>query len=140
MAATQVGLYYSVATGRLRWVLIPDDDSQLIASNNPGEALLAVSQAQYQTAPDNAGLQAIINAKRGAAPSADRYVLIDGASKIVNFGFLDPSCGDAAPVGMQIVQHDTADCTWTYSAGVFAPPPPPPPPEPRPTSGSVPPG
>ena len=90
MASTTVGLIYSASTGRLRWWIVPDDDSQIAAfvSPNPGEAALIVSQAQYQAAANVAGLQALVNAASGKAPGTeDRYVDIDAGGNVAAVSF-----------------------------------------------------
>jgi len=112
MASTTVGLIYSASTGRLRWWVIPDDDSQIanFVSPNPGEAALIVSQAQYQAAANVAGLQALVNAVSGKAPDAeDRYVDIDAGGNIAAVSFACPNCGDVAPSGVSRVQHANAE-------------------------------
>ena len=111
MASTTVGLIYSASTGRLRWWIVPNNDSQIagFVSPNPGEAALIVSIDQYQAAGDVAGLQALVNAASGKAPVAeDRYVDIDAGGNIVAVTFACPSCGDAVAEGLSRVRHASA--------------------------------
>jgi hypothetical protein len=111
MASTKVGLVYSATTGRLRWWIVPDDDSQITSfvSPNPGEAVLIISRGQYQAAEDVAGLQTHVNAASGKAPLAeDRYIDIDAGGNVVAVTFACPDCGDVAAPGLSRVNHGSA--------------------------------
>lgn len=111
MASTTVALVYSAATGRLRWWLVPDDDSQIASfqSSNAGEAVVVVSRTQYENAGGVVGLQALVNAASGKSPVIeDRYVDIDAGGNVALVAFACPNCGDAPAAGFTRVLHATA--------------------------------
>jgi hypothetical protein len=75
VAQTQVVIVYSVALGRRRTVIIPDDDSEVpihLANILPGEAAFAGSLAQYH----GIGPDAMVFAKTGHAPLSDRCIVV----------------------------------------------------------------
>jgi len=103
--STQVGLFYSTATGRLRWFLVPDDDSELSAPiANAGESLLVVTRAQLTAAGGPDGLQALIDAHTGSSPSGDMFAALDTAGTVVAVHYLDAACGDVAHPGTTLVK------------------------------------
>jgi hypothetical protein len=115
MAASTVGLIYSRATGRLRSVVVPDTDEQI--NNyvpNPGEAVLIIAAAQYQTAGAGiAGLQSLVNAQTGLSPAtADRGAMVDATGFVQSMHFVDAACGDVAFPGLTLELHPTAQVGW----------------------------
>lgn len=114
MPASSVQLVYSQTTGRLRSIVVPDADRELIGRTvKSGESILIISSAEYATASASAdGLQAMVTAITGAPPAEDRYVFlqnIDSIEYVITAVIADPvGCGDMPPPGMTLIAHDSA--------------------------------
>ena len=117
MAATTVGYYYSKLTGRLRWILVPDDDAELATTPaKGGEAQLLVSLSQHQAAKNPSHHQALVNKATGKTPTGDRYALVANGV-VVGVMHADPhGCGDPTPPGHALVPHATAVTGFTMAA------------------------
>ena len=129
MASTQIAIFYSKATGRIRWKLKPDSDAELnnVASNSAGEGVLVISQATHDQYPNPADLQTYISSQTGLIPTNDRHVIVDTSiavgPNVVGASHLDPACGDVTKVGaLQYVAHPTAVPGWRYNTGVLTAP------------------
>lgn len=112
MPASTVGLVYSQTTGRLRSIVIPDNNGELIGRKlNSGESILIISSSQFATASAD-GLQDMVTATTGTTPVNDRYVFlknIDSIEYVIAAVIADPvGCGDMAPPGMTLIAHDSA--------------------------------
>lgn len=116
MAQTQIGLGYSTATGRLRWIMVPDDDAQLAKAATPGISVLMISNAQYAAAAGHTALQARINTARGSAPVNDRVIFLDVIGRVVSWGYFDAACGDVVPPGLTHVFNNWRGTDWPDAA------------------------
>jgi hypothetical protein len=112
MAQTLVGLGFSTATGRLRFVVVPTDDSQIAAHGTAGITVLSITNAQYAAAPDHAALQALVNTARGSAPVNDRVIYLASTGVVVAWGYFDAACGDTVPAGQVLAHHATRSTDW----------------------------
>lgn len=75
MAATRVGIIYSIAQRRRRVVVVPDDDSQLNSLVvRPGERLITQTRLAYRTV----GPDAAVRNDSGGLPRSDRCAVIHG--------------------------------------------------------------
>jgi hypothetical protein len=113
MAATTVGVIYSGTTGRIRSVVIPDFDSQLInRALGKGEAIQIVSSATYSSLSLD-GLQSFLEGITGLSPTSDRYVSIDASGNVIDIHIADPvGCADLSPyAGCSLTAHATANRT-----------------------------
>ena len=120
MAVTTVGLVYSITTGRLRSIVIPDYDSDLPAHTiGRGEAMLVIPMAQY-AGQSESGLQAII----GLTPTNDRYISVDQNTNVISSHIADPvGCDDVSPyVNCTLIAHPTAKQGDYYINGVVVRP------------------
>ena len=119
MAATLVGVVYSVAQKKRRILIVPDDDTQLQdkAWVSNGTAMITLPIAQYQkmgTPPND--VDTWLASQIGAA-SSDRCAVIDFTGAVASFVKADPAI-DSLPF-MILVQHDEACVGDTYNNGVF---------------------
>ncbi len=115
---------YSLATGRVRRWLVPDEDGHLLHGAIKGEGVMHVP-ARYSG--NILTLQSYVTTRTGLTPAHDRYVIIDRrTTTIVGALIADPACGDAVP-GCDLVQHDMADgswtVAWTHDGAAFTAPP-----------------
>lgn len=119
--AAQIGVVYSQNTGRVRSIIVPDNDAELASVPlRNGEALEKMDRAQIIREKD---IQDTISARSQKVPVSDRYAVVDDKGNVVGAILADPLI-DSIP-GMQLVQSDTAGPGWTYSSanGFKAPPP-----------------
>jgi hypothetical protein len=121
MPASSVALIYSANTGRLRWFVNPDNDSDLARITPlPGEAMLTISLAQYLSAGSGlGGLQALVNSHTGSTPANDRYAVVDGGGNVVSALFVDPLIDRTPLPGQNFVAHSTAPPGAIYLGGVL---------------------
>ncbi len=112
MAQTQVGLFYSTATGRLRHVMVPTDDAGIAKAVTPGLSVLSITNAQYAAAGSDAALQALVSAARGAAPSGDRVIYMGPVGNVEAWGYFDAACGDKVPDGLLLAYNATRSTDW----------------------------
>jgi hypothetical protein len=112
MAQTLVGLGYSTATGRLRFIVVPGNDSQLAAHRTTGITVLSITNAQYAAAPNHTALQALVNTARGSAPVNDRVVYLAPTGVVLAWGYFDAACGDTVPSGQALIHHATRSTDW----------------------------
>jgi hypothetical protein len=100
MAKTTAALFYSATTGRLRRVIVPDDDSQL-ANHLPGQGE-ASTTVPISALGGAVAEQAAVTKACGIVPANDRYAVCDptqpdgnGNLPVVGAYVLDPlGCGD----------------------------------------------
>jgi hypothetical protein len=106
-----VVLVYAKRSGRVRrwWVVDGDKHSHPVHENEEAIVIPRHKKGNLHV------LQRHATEHSGNTPPHDgRHVVIDTAtSKIVNAVRCDPECGDTAPPGCELVQHDTADTNWT---------------------------
>src|SRR5215472_11257991 len=115
MSASKIAICYSAALGTVRWVLVPDDDSELEHSWHQaghGERRLVVPIGQYIAY----GAQALVNEVTGreAKPGIDdRFAVIDEHGEVIAAIIDDPTCHPDMSrhpyAGHRLVQH--ADAT-----------------------------
>jgi len=123
MTITSVGVVYSGTTWRIRSIIVPDDDTQLLGrSLGKGELMQNIALSTYLSV-DLAGLQSLLNGLTGNSPVGDRYVSVDGSGNVVDIHIADPiGCGDASPhLGCILTAHSAAiilDILWN---GKFLP-------------------
>jgi hypothetical protein len=117
MASTTVGLVYSKATGRIRSIVVPGDDAELVTRRvHPGENTLVITLAQYAASPNPNSLQVLVNAVTGLNPTtADRAVFINNAGFVQLTAFIDQACGDGVPSGLSLAFNDFAMPGWHRS-------------------------
>lgn len=97
MARTQVVIVYSPGQGRVRTVVIPDDDSQVVVHTRnlmPGEAVLVGTLADYQKYGPDAMLARFL----GRQPTTDRCAVVNSAGFVVGIVRADPAI-DWHPAG-----------------------------------------
>lgn len=112
-----IGVYFSTATGRVRWVLFPHTEEELIVTN-PGESMLVLSENDYERNKFN--LQDFITKLTGKIPD-DRHVLIEDG-KVLGVSYLCPLCGDETIRGKQeFIKHETAQKGDTFINGKYVP-------------------
>ncbi len=128
MATTKIAVMHSKLTGRIRCIIIPDNDSELdgLISNNVGEAVEIMDHPHNgpEYAPiDIDTLQAKLNLITGKIPSGDRFCVVHPSGCITHTLIADPNCGDAID-GHALIPHEMADSRWTYhhGRGEFIPP------------------
>jgi hypothetical protein len=103
MAATKVGIIYSLALRNVRAVCLPDHDSELPLTPRTGEGYIEQLLPNYQ----QFGAASAVLAAVGKAPLSDQCVLIDpNTNFVVATAKLDPAI-DSVP-GFQVIQHDKA--------------------------------
>jgi hypothetical protein len=121
-----VGYYYCPHSGRLRWILVPDHESE-IQLNNTGEHLLIVSRTDYEAAAriGPAAHQALVNAHTSKAPGDDdRHVKIHAATgAVIAVMYAHPCCGDPIidPDGHFLIKHATAAYSWSFRQSKLLP-------------------
>lgn len=122
MAATQIGIVYSAATGRARRLIIPDADGQLgFHPRGAGEALLIVTPEQLAASNE----QSLVTGATGLTPSNDRYAQIDGDGNVAAAHVLDFACNDhLLPFfsGFTLIAHPNAGPGWWRGSGRWHPP------------------
>lgn len=92
MAATQVGIVYSISLRTIRRVIIPDFDSQL---NDPkitetGEGIYKMPISNYNTSGGMAGLQAALAGQIGPAGN-DLSAICNGQNQVAGIVRADPA-------------------------------------------------
>lgn len=108
---TKFAVIYSQATGRVRWYLKPDQDSELNQLKpGTGEAIQIIPMEQYGNHVD---VQTALNRITGLNPANDRYAIVDVLNNVVGITIADPLCGDAPPSGSTWLPHATADVGWS---------------------------
>lgn len=123
MASTTVGLVYSAATGRLRSIVIPDNDFELTGRQiHSGEAMVIITKTQFLAAGNGtAGLQSLVNAVTGLSPdTSDRAVMLDSLGFVRWVGFICTACGDVPHQNFSFEFHPKANIGWRKSAeGIY---------------------
>lgn len=94
MASTTVGLVYSNATGRIRQIVIPDNDAELSSLvMGAGQSIHVMSAAAY-AGQSLEQLQATLSSITGVTPTNDRYVEVDASGNVLVAHIADPMSGD----------------------------------------------
>jgi hypothetical protein len=115
----EFAVIYSVATGRIRSIIVRTDEHESIAvSTRLGEALITYTMAHYGPLPD---VQATLSQTLGRHPVDDRYVVVDASGHVVAALHADPCCGDGLPEH-RLIADAVADCGWRHVDGIFHPP------------------
>ena len=111
------GIVYSIATGRIRWILYPTQGVIEYA-----QIKLRQGEALYQSLTEDADpnqLQVELNEKTGLIPAHDLYAIVDAQNIVTGAILADPACGDFLPE-KTLIQDDAAlqHIGWTYNPGV----------------------
>lgn len=111
MASTKFAIIYSKATGRIRWYLRSDDDSDHQTINLlPGEALMELPNELWN---NHIALQEHVNKHTGKVPKDDRYAIVHPNGDVVGAILADPKCGDKIE-GHQLISHPEASAGWRH--------------------------
>jgi hypothetical protein len=107
-------IIYSKNTGRIRWILKPENDSEnYLLDNinlNTGEVSLILEDSEYKILPE---LQELLNKKTGLIQTNDRFVIVDKKGDVKGSIIADLSCGDSID-DHELIPHQTADIGWKY--------------------------
>lgn len=112
MSATKVGIVYSLALSKRRWMVVPDSDAELPLQPRAGEGYVEQSMSDYQ----KLGPDAAVQQATGKAPLSDRCCVVQ-TGVVASVICADPAC-DVLP-SATLVLHPTAQVGWTYSNGVL---------------------
>lgn len=111
MASTKFLVVYSKNTGRIRWIMRSDDDSEhALISLKDGEAMLELENEKYG---NHLEVQEHVNRHTGTTPENDRYAIVHPSGEVVGVIFADPLCGDSIE-GHNLIPHETADVGWKH--------------------------
>ena len=89
---SKVGIFFSTATGRIRWKLFPDNPEELLFyPQNAGETMLMMDSDEYDRHQND--LQNFINQLTGKSQD-DRYVKVQNGI-VTGIAYLCPGCGDS---------------------------------------------
>jgi hypothetical protein len=119
--STQVAVFYSLSTGRVRWILSADNDAALLRTGpGPGEDKLILDKAQGWDLPT---LQARVSDATGKLPADDRFAIVNAVGQVVGAVIADPDgTGDRAPSGHRLLRHAEAGRGWICIGDVCVPP------------------
>lgn len=110
---------YSVNTGRIRSIVVPDSDEQLNAMvRRVGEEILILDDSKKQVLPV---LQNIVSQQTGLIPQNDRFAVVSPTGSVKGVIIADPGI-DFIP-GFQLIPSTWAGpgFTWNPQTG-FTPP------------------
>ncbi len=118
---SHVGFVHSARTGRLRSIVITDNDSELNGHRLAnGEAMLVIDASVYVGLPDINTAQSLLSGAIGKVPSGDRYVSVDSGNNVLAIHFADPFCGDVSPYrNSSLVPSDDARPGDLFIAGTL---------------------
>lgn len=104
MAATKIGVLYSLAQSRVRCIIVPDDDKQLDAWRTlNGEGFLTYD---LKLGSSEAEAQAQVTALTGRDAEDDKYVVLDETGKIVERLKGDPAIDTITKEGTVVKESD----------------------------------
>ena len=110
----EFGIVYSKNTGRIRSIVIPEENEQHIldlVNLNNGEAFIRFDMEDFD---NEEVLQEKLNKITGITPKDDRYVVVDNDGKIESIIIADEKCGDKIK-GKQMIKHAEATMNWTFN-------------------------
>lgn len=113
MVATKVGIVYSIALRKRRWMVVPDSDTELPLPVKQGEAYIEQLFTDYQ----QRGPDAAVQDASGGVSLSDRCAVIDNTNTVTSHVNADPAIDNIA--GMTLVQSDVSIAGDTFSQGTF---------------------
>ena len=123
MAATKIGVVYSINQARCRRIIVPDDDSQLVLFQNTlsdGEAMLTYDAS---LGFDTGTVTDQIRKVTGRDPDDDSCAVVDATGTVVDVVKADASI-DVHPDGVVIPasQDITVGCMYDANVNAFITP------------------
>jgi hypothetical protein len=123
MAATTVGLVYSLRTNMLRRIILPDTDVSIVDQHiyplAQGEGMFVVARTLY----NSIGAKSCLALRLGVAVvniPDERCAVIDTNGNVVQVIQADATL-DAVP-GFTLMNHKNVQIGWTLKNGVLTPP------------------
>ncbi len=113
MGATKVGIVYSLAQRKRRWIVVPDSDAELPLKILLGEGYIEQPLDDYR----KRGADAAVTDAAGGQPLSDRCAMIDKTSAVVGIISADPAIDTIE--AHSLVASDIALAGDILQAGVF---------------------
>jgi hypothetical protein len=113
MPVTKMAVVYSLDQSRVRRIVYPDDDADLL--NRPVECLPGEAVEIMDLAVDIDFINIQISKLTGRPIKDDRYFVVDDKGKVIESFLMDPTIDDTAklavPLTAQLVAKDVLEST-----------------------------